>query len=381
MPGLLSHGRGAAGMTRADGDPLPRHRNNFGVIRLALASVVVLGHATEIAGPGDPGRDLLFRYSGTVYVAGTCVFGFFLLSGYLITQSMVGTKAAGPYLAKRALRIVPGFVVAYLLSVFVLAPALGAEVRPLLKQVLVDFLFLHEPPPLLGAVEPHYRTINGSLWTISYEVRCYLLVLALWFVGLLRRRAVVASLAAVLCALTCLMYAGGLGAEVDRLAASRPVALIVGMPTWGIAYGAAFLVGGAVFLYRDAVLPRLNGTVASMAVVALAVVLPVEPLALVGLTLLGGVALFWLALKADLGPLQKVNDRWDISYGVYLYGWPCTMVVLIAYPSVSAALLGLAALLLAVLCGCASWWGLERHFKLPSRAGSRGAIETERARA
>ena len=31
-------------------------------------------------------------------------------------------------------------------------------------------------------------------------------------------------------------------------------------------------------------------------------------------------ALFWFALNANIGGLQCINDNWDISYGVYLYG-------------------------------------------------------------
>ena len=54
---------------------LPRHRNNVGLLRLVLASLVVVGHAIEI----DAGElsDPLHRLTGTVFIAGCCVFGFF----------------------------------------------------------------------------------------------------------------------------------------------------------------------------------------------------------------------------------------------------------------------------------------------------------------
>ncbi|TGD80279.1 acyltransferase family protein [Hymenobacter wooponensis] len=48
--------------------------------------------------------------------------GFFLLSGYLIVKSWDGKPDWRDFFEKRIRRIYPGFIVASLLSVFVLAP-------------------------------------------------------------------------------------------------------------------------------------------------------------------------------------------------------------------------------------------------------------------
>jgi peptidoglycan/LPS O-acetylase OafA/YrhL len=93
-------------------------------------------------------------------------------------------------------------------------------------------------------------------------------------------------------------------------------------------------------------------------------------LAEMAVTTLGAGALFWLAFKARLGRLQTINDHWDISYGVYLYGWPIAALALWLDRGISPWLLAATTLPLAMLSGAASWWLLERWTKdlLPSRS-------------
>ena len=101
--------------------------------------------------------------------------------------------------------------------------------------------------------------------------------------------------------------------------------------------------------------PRLTGAVAAAgAVVATALLDHHSHVAEAGLVLFGSAPLFWLAMKANLGLLQRINDRWDISYGVYLYGWPAAMIILSLVPGIRSELLGIAALAVSTLCGALS---------------------------
>lgn len=347
---------------------MPRHANNFGVIRLFLAALVIIGHAPEQV-DGNPAREPLFWLTGTTYLGGTAVFGFFLLSGYLITQSMIRTGNIRIYMAKRLLRIVPGFVVAYLISVFLLVPALGGSeaLYGRLDSIVLHLIFLNQPPLLLDGIEPHYSTINGALWTISYEFRCYLLIALLWAVGVLQRPRMLLIIAGGLCLLTLITTFDVIARPLDELTYGRLRSLVLGVPTRNIPYAAAFAVGAVVYVYRGTVLPFLSGRLALITVPVLLVGLLFAHLALLSVILCGAVILFWLALKANFGPVQKINDQWDISYGTYLYGWPCAMLLLVPYPSISPWLLGPLTLVMALLCGCASWWIVERRFKFPAR--------------
>jgi peptidoglycan/LPS O-acetylase OafA/YrhL len=82
-----------------------------------------------------------------------------------------------------------------------------------------------------------------------------------------------------------------------------------------------------------------------------------------GITTFGGVALFWLAFRANLGLLQKINDRWDISYGTYLYGWPATIFLINRGPHMGPWLLTAAATSISLTLGTLSWVLVEKKAK------------------
>ena len=94
------------------------------------------------------------------------------------------------YLKKRVLRIYPGFVVAYLLSVLVVG-AVGADNDTAyfnnlhLGLMAREMLLLHDPSTSATFEGSYYDVVNGPLWTIQYEFLCYLMVMALGLAGVL----------------------------------------------------------------------------------------------------------------------------------------------------------------------------------------------------
>src|SRR5215469_16057788 len=94
----------------------PRNRT-FDFLRLFFATLVLLSHAPEITG-GNRHRELFDRIAHSGLTFGEiAVDGFFLLSGYLILKSWLADPKLMDYLRKRFLRIVPGYVVAVIVSV------------------------------------------------------------------------------------------------------------------------------------------------------------------------------------------------------------------------------------------------------------------------
>jgi peptidoglycan/LPS O-acetylase OafA/YrhL len=151
---------------------------------------------------------------------------------------------------------------------------------------------------------------------------------------------------------------------LERLSENHAVVFVFGDLTQSLRLTAVFMVGVCVYAYRDTVMPALTGWVAALAGLAAIVLMYRDPhLAEAAVSTLGAAALFWLAFKADLGPLQRINDRWDISYGVYLYGWPISTAILWFDRSTSPWSLAVTSLLLAGCFGAASWWGVENWTK------------------
>jgi peptidoglycan/LPS O-acetylase OafA/YrhL len=362
-------------------------RNNVGLLRLILASAVIFGHCPEMLN-GNRSREPLTVIFHTLSLGEVAVDGFFLLSGYLITKSMTQTDSALPYLERRVLRIYPAFVVAYVLAVFVLGPLAGANVMQHAPHAIANIALLREPLIYPGSFRGlATNALNGSMWSIRIEFECYLLILLLWSLGILRRRLIVLTLAlALVVASVWLRSPYGVGAQT-RLNDIHLVYRALGHPFSLVRLSGVFLVGACFYLFRTILVDRVGAVLSVFCGLIAVVALYRDPIfAEAGLITFGAVFLFWLGFKAKLGPLQAINDKWDISYGVYLYGWPAAMILLYFAHVRTPLLLSFGALVFSCLLAAASWWGLESRVKDLVRSKSRstspagpdpsGAVET-----
>lgn len=320
--------------------------NNFGVIRLALAALVILAHSPEII-DGDRSREIATSIWGTVTFGTVAVDGFFIVSGYLITASYMNSSGFWAYMWKRALRIYPAFLVAFALCVFVFGPLGGMNsltAGEAIKNTLKAFILAE---PSLTGVFPtlRYPVINGAMWTIAYEFRCYLLVGLLGVLGLLRFRL------GILVVGLCLLTLNGFG--LVPTFSIRGLGDVLGEASLTARLFGVFLLGASFYLYRDTL--RYRGWMAGACAFALVGILFIDQLAEIGIATLGAYALFWLAFSTPVVPL-----RHDISYGLYLYAWPISSLLVYYWITPDPWLNAGATVALASIFGLASWLLIER---------------------
>jgi peptidoglycan/LPS O-acetylase OafA/YrhL len=243
------------------------------------------------------------------------VDGFFLLSGYLIVKSWLSKPNLLDFAVKRFLRIGPGYAVAVIVGTLVVglvAPGTDHFFRKLDWHWLLSIVFLFRPaatPPVFpGNFLP---VVNSSLWTILYEFRCYAFVALFGTLNILRPR-VWLVMTGILLALV----------MVPSLAAHLPWPTIfyqfLGDPANVLRLTPLFFVGGCFALYRVSFLPVL-GCVAVLGLVVTTVLFPhhLET----GLMVFGGYLLFYFT-RRPMASLAWMGRVPDLSYGVYLYGFP-----------------------------------------------------------
>ena len=354
---------------------LQKGANSFGFIRLTLASCVIVSHAWPIGGFGiEP----LQAWSGGTTLGLSAVTGFFALSGLLVGLSAERSNGAS-FFRNRCARILPGYWVCLLVSAFVLG-ALICIVRDIslgrgllspanssARTYVVNNFPLSSTQYSLGrSLEgmPYPSAINGSLWSLPYEFACYLFIFPVvkWFVWSGRRALVIGLVLTMSIALAILSNKPG------------PIFTGVGIPLLGLLDArlffnlwSVFLAGAALALYRTRVRITAPFVVLSVFLVILSLHLHLFwPIGLLALPyLLLGIAHF---LPRRLRP---VGTRSDISYGMYLYGFPVSqlIVAILGRENLSSGImLAILSILATIPIAACSWHFVERPFAHVVRA-------------
>ena len=327
--------------------------NNFQFLRILLASLVLLSHAPELV-DGNRSRELLSSVFGTLSFGELAVDGFFIISGFLILQSWTYAPEIIQFLRKRILRIYPAFIVAFLVSVLIFGPfaTTSKHYFLLLNQdellrAMVRLMPPEVPRPFMGM---HYPLLNGAMWTIAYEFRCYLLVALLGVAGLSQHKWVWIGI--------------GLVSQVLFLNSAAiahfhfpGIEFLIGDPVPATRFVALFCAGAVLFLSRKEISYRaVYVALAALALVAgmFSPILAPIVVCTVGAYLLLG---FGFANIPLLKPFQKMPD---ISYGTYLYGWPIEELFIKYHPDWSFWVVFAASLAACYVCGWVSWTLIEK---------------------
>jgi peptidoglycan/LPS O-acetylase OafA/YrhL len=343
-------------MSAREGAAATRH-NNFDALRFLGALSVIFSHSFLIA-QGTGVNEPLNLITGNQCMLGLAgVFVFFAISGFLVTQSFEQTRGPVRYLVKRCLRIFPGYLVVLVLSAFVLAPLvttlpLGEYLRrPEPYRYVIDnavfSLKVHELPGTMFVDNAVGLEINGSLWTLGYEFDMYLMVMLL---GMFRLINLPVCLLLLALGMACIHFAG--------------LSVLGG---WGWMLG-FFAAGMVLYKLRDTRI--FDGRIALLALAGLVASVPVKQFILF-FPLFGCYLAIYLALNPRL-PVVKAARFGDLSYGLYIYGWPSQQTVIwLMHGHAAWWQVFILATLLAGVLAFLSWHLVEkRALRLKPRAGA-----------
>jgi len=333
-----------------------REDNNIDTLRFALASMVLFSHSFDAA-LGTA------RFEPLKWATGQSTFGdlavdlFFVISGFLITQSWEHRRNVVDYLKRRIGRIYPGFIAATLFGIFVVAPLAvdAGQSPPRMGWKFLLFVLLtlgYYSPAGIFPHNPVGGLLNASLWTIQYEFKCYLGVILLGLSGMIRtRRLLLAVFVATL--IMC-----GLLAQLDRTAVFLDP--LVSYPEKWARFIPLFMAGMVAYRFRDRIILSRN-----WALIALAglVVFRFVPDGLsVAIPTCGCYLLLWLAFYSRIR-FWRLGAHGDLSYGLYLYACPIQQLIVMRMGGhIRPLVLFILAWPLAILAGFLSWHLVEKWF-------------------
>jgi peptidoglycan/LPS O-acetylase OafA/YrhL len=353
------------GVPRAVAD---HHHNNFDFLRWLAASMVLFSHEYAVLGRG--GEEPLVRLTGGFAALGTLgVDVFFVISGCLVTASMARGTSIPYFIGSRALRIVPGLVVALLVTVLVFG-ALATSLPlpdyfrdPSTWRYVSRGLALHDLQWTLPGVfegSPLPAVVNGSLWSLWPEVQMYgavtLLGIAAWIVPV--RRRVVLAVGMVAVAIVALASHPDLagqhleGASLARLAVLFALGAIVGLMGWRARAGwpcfAAALACALLARHSALFVPAFDLAVA---------------LGVIGLA------------YARLPRVRNWGRYGDWSYGMYVYAFPVQQLVTFYFPGIPFVMHLVLAYAVTLTLGAVSWHWIESPaLRLKGQLRSRLAV-------
>jgi peptidoglycan/LPS O-acetylase OafA/YrhL len=319
--------------------------NNLTFIRLVAALSVIYGHTSAIVS-GAP-ADWVAVTTGYAFLGGVAVDLFFLISGFLVTASILNGGVKN-YVVSRILRIYPALWVNLILVSFVLGSMVTTlSVTEYLTHEDVwtyfkGLAFTYKGGFFLPGVftQNHNQAVNGSIWSVLIEVWLYIVVALFYIFGIMRSRAIFNTVFFVLIVM--------LWNDKSYLPASLSGAT-------NLHVCLMFYIGSFLYINRDSV--------------------PVSPyfmliaLFLAGITLgtekfAYGYILLLVTFFCTVSFLKQFSwmEKWgDYSYGVYLYGWPAQQLTAWAFPDFSGTQNWLTASTIALVCGVASWHLVEKR--------------------
>lgn len=307
----------------------------FDFLRIFLATGIVAWHSAQLGGHLELVRASVFWLSETMLVP-----MFFALSGFLVAGSAMRLSPRS-FLLNRTARIVPALAVDIVFAALIIGPLVTT--LPLTAYFsdpeFLSYFFnivgwMHFTLPGVFQNNPSHE-VNGALWTVPFEIGCYVVLIGLMLSGAMRNAKWVSWLTfAFLIA----------GIPLRNMA----VGLADGEPSFlkGVAMDLfchrsslllpSFLIGVCLYQQRYVVPFSRRFMLGLICVAALvsafgdtAVVFGNAGAFAVLLPLLG-----YLTVAIGLSPLPRIPGfgGGDYSYGLYLYHVPFLQLLIHCFP-------------------------------------------------
>jgi peptidoglycan/LPS O-acetylase OafA/YrhL len=296
-------------------------------LRLILAILVLIGHSSVLSGH-------YFNFSfGIIPLTSLAVFGFFAVSGFLITPGIIRGGFV-TYLLRRCVRIFPAFWTSSIVTVLIFGKiwqSLSSDTKNLSLPNIVSYLihniiFLPASPESpraswnqlqgLPIGVPRSGVVNGSIWSLPLEFICYV-ALGILIVALKRyfskrvEQYFVFILVAFWLTSVCLSFI------VSRFWEPNPTLVTTILGKWP--YILSFLIGSALSFHANYLLKfKYKFLIVPLMLVAFASSFNATTWALFGSGAFSVATICFGTSKI----FENFSTKTDISYGIYLYHFP-----------------------------------------------------------
>ncbi len=314
-------------------------RNNFDFIRFLASILVIFSHSFALSVVSN---EPLSEFSAGRFTFGSIAVAiFFIISGMFICQSFQRSASIYTFTLSRCLRIFPALIPLTILTTFVLGALVTSEELKSYFSDKTTYSYLQNISAikiqfeLPGVFEhnPYVNVVNGSLWSLRYEIICYCLVVA---VGIIYQRKFLIPF------LIILVLAGIFR---DKL---LNITLIY------------FFIGSMIYVFRRHI--RLSHPLAFLSLISLIANIHFNT-NLATCFIINAICLGYLIIYLGFSTSKYFHNftkYGDFSYGIYIYAFPVQQLLYYKIDGLQPISCFIIATLTTIVLAILSWHFVEK---------------------
>jgi peptidoglycan/LPS O-acetylase OafA/YrhL len=334
-------------------DALRSRSNNFDFLRLLAATLVILHHTPILSGQPHP----LNSVTGTFHLGHLAVGIFFVISGFLVTASIVKSDSVLEFVIARFARVIPALAAALVITVFVIGPLNTCLNLSLYFSAPSTWSYLHniflmEPQfdlPGVFTTNPFKDVVNGSLWTIPIEAFMYFVTFSLAIFKLHKRPLAALALFVTLVILDMHYF------TLPEHCTERFLWLPALSET--ARYAVFYTAGAVLYLFRSSI--RLNRTCLFVMIGLFLGSLFTPYVRLISYFSVPYVIIYFAFARIPF--LSRAGRFGDFSYGLYLYAFPIQQTIInMTHSHINPVCFFIGSLFSTLILAVASWNLIEK---------------------
>jgi peptidoglycan/LPS O-acetylase OafA/YrhL len=320
---------------------IQKNNNNFNLTRLIAALLVIYGHSFTLFYSGKH-SDMISQLIYFTNSGGLSLNIFFFLSGLLITSSFENNNAF-QFIKHRLFRLLPALFVCTMFTVFIVGPITTSWKLSdyfLNSNTWLYFfnnISIYKISFLLpGVFTSNYypNIVNGSLWSLSLELKCYVLVLLLGIINVFKRKRY--TVIAIMLIYTCTLFNN---TSLNRFLFREQFIL--------------FLIGCLAYVFRNQI--KIDFKIAIVSVILCAINCFFHCYEIIFWIGLAYLVLFFSSIEL----IRDIKIPGDYSYGIYIYGFLVQQVYAHYCPGAGIANGLIVTFPITILLGVLSWHFVE----------------------
>ncbi|MBI3222275.1 MAG: acyltransferase [Nitrosomonadales bacterium] len=340
--------------------------NNFNLIRIVAAFSVLITHSFALA----TGRIELepLRTSLGMTMGHIAVNVFFIASGFLVSASLLTRQNVIEFVWARALRIFPALLVMLLVTVFgfgVFFTSLPVSSYLASDQVYLYLLkcatlITNTPFYLPGVFDknPYWPIVNGSIWTLPYEIRMYAILAVFWLLSQLARDTRIKAFKIIV--LLSFILSGALSLFMRvRPAVIADFSRMLGVDGNSVLLFFMFFSGAAFYVLKERIV--LSARIFWVCLIALVSAAFISKGVFFVIYLFTIAYLLFYAAFVPGGWIRQCNRVGDYSYGVYIYAFPVQQSIAALFPRITVSWMIFFSAAVSILLAMLSWHFIERR--------------------